>query len=421
MVYGAVELTQVVEMLIKEPAQRQVISNILSLFVLKGIDVLVPLLVAPFLIKVVGIEKFGLIAFSLAFAAYFSAAINYGFNITASRDIARCRHDANQVAWIYSHILASVVILSFGCALAAAGVVYFFPRLYEESWLFFGAFTLVIMQSALPVWLFIGYEKMAFIGGLSAASKVLYIGSLFLLIRTEQDYVYVNIINAVSAAVVLVAALFLIRYSFGVRFVSITLSGVITSLKGGWSVFVMQLSPVLYNNSSVFVLGATFPPSVVGVYSAAMRVAEVATTGGRLLANAFLPYIAVDIDRHEAFSKFMIFVGGMVGGVIFVFSSAIAELLFSEGEELISYCLKWFSFGVFFAFLYLTYSQNYLPLVSKERVVAKMTFVVSVLGLLLLVIFIPLFGLTAAVSVFVISRFVLAILSVTFYVKSHAK
>lgn len=408
-------------MLINGHANRQLVANIISLFALKGVDVLVPLLVAPFLIKVVGIEKFGLIAFSQAFAAYFSAVINYGFNITASRDIARCRHNHDQVAWIYSHVMVSIIILSFGCALVALGVVVISPRLYEEVWLFAGAFSLVLMQSALPVWLFSGYERMVFIGGLSAASKFLYIVSLLLLIRSEQDYIYVNVINAVSAATILMAALILVRYSFGVRFVSVTLSGIFGSLKGGWSVFVMQLSPVLYNNSSVFILGATSPPSVVGVYSAAMRVVEVATMVGRLLANAFLPYLAIDIGRHVIFSKVMLLIGAVSSVAIFAFASTIAELLFSEGGELIGYCLKWLSFGVFFGFLYLIYGQNYLTLISKENVVAKISLVVSVLGFLFLVFLVPPFGLVAAVSIFVVSRLFLAIFSVIFFNKSHVK
>ncbi|MGA8298128.1 MAG: oligosaccharide flippase family protein [Terriglobales bacterium] len=53
--------------------------NILWLFSLQGLNYLVPLAVLPYLVRVLGIERYGLIAFAQSFAQYFVVLTDYGF------------------------------------------------------------------------------------------------------------------------------------------------------------------------------------------------------------------------------------------------------------------------------------------------------------------------------------------------------
>ena len=71
----------------------RVIKNFGYLVLTKGIDFILPLVLWPFLIKALGIETFGILSFVLAVSLYFGAFMQYGFNITAVRDVARVRGD----------------------------------------------------------------------------------------------------------------------------------------------------------------------------------------------------------------------------------------------------------------------------------------------------------------------------------------
>lgn len=72
-----------------------------------------PLLVVPYLFKTLGVEKFGLIAFAQAIVVYFGLFVNYGFDLSASKEISVHRDDAKKVSEIYSSVTTVKVIFAF--------------------------------------------------------------------------------------------------------------------------------------------------------------------------------------------------------------------------------------------------------------------------------------------------------------------
>ena len=62
-----------------------VAGNFLSLFLLKGIDFLIPLLTLPYLLRVIGSDGYGQIMFALALINYFIGFAYYGFNLTRNK------------------------------------------------------------------------------------------------------------------------------------------------------------------------------------------------------------------------------------------------------------------------------------------------------------------------------------------------
>jgi PST family polysaccharide transporter len=72
----------------KNPDHRTVISNTLSLSGLQVANTLLPLITVPYVVRVIGPGNYGLIAFAQAFVTYFVLLVNYGFDLSASREVA---------------------------------------------------------------------------------------------------------------------------------------------------------------------------------------------------------------------------------------------------------------------------------------------------------------------------------------------
>src|SRR5579863_647321 len=72
----------------------KVLHNVTSLSGLQLVTYLFPIIILHYLFRVIGPERFGLISFAQAFVQYFMILTDYGFSVSATKEISLC-HENN--------------------------------------------------------------------------------------------------------------------------------------------------------------------------------------------------------------------------------------------------------------------------------------------------------------------------------------
>lgn len=84
-----------------------IISNLSYLSLLELLGLFFPLITYPYLIKVLGKDTYGAVVMAQSIAAYLVIMVNFGFNVSAAKDVSKKRN--NHIA--LSHVVSSIFLL----------------------------------------------------------------------------------------------------------------------------------------------------------------------------------------------------------------------------------------------------------------------------------------------------------------------
>lgn len=318
--------------------KKRLASNIVSLSVLQATNYLLPLLTLPYLVRVLGPEYFGLLSFATATITYFMLIADYGFNLSATRQISIHREDKEKVNDIFSSVMTIKVALLVVGFLLMSLLILNFDKFSEDSEVYYITFGVVIGQALFPVWLFQGMERMKYITYLNIGAKVFFTVCIFVFVREQTDYLMVPIFTAMGFIVAGVWSLFLVKNTFDVHFKWQSLEAINYQLSEGWHVFFSSLSISLYTTSTTFILGLLTNNIVVGYFAAANKIVQAVKGFYVPISQAIYPLVSkkMNYDKKSGLKfvgKVTWFVGlGMflISTVLFIFAEPIIYLLMGE-------------------------------------------------------------------------------------------
>jgi len=153
---------------------KKIIENFSYLSILQILNLALPLITYPYLIKVLGADLYGMIIYSQVIISYFSIIINYGFEASATKDISVNRRNKIKISNIVSSVLEIKLFLWLISFIILLILIYLLPSFSNNKILYLFTFTLTFNEFLFPVWYFQGMEKMKFITLINGSVKVLF-------------------------------------------------------------------------------------------------------------------------------------------------------------------------------------------------------------------------------------------------------
>lgn len=317
---------------------KTLISNFASLSALQGINLVLPLLILPYLVRVLGMELYGLIAFSTAFVYYFQVISDYGFNLTATREISIHRKDRIKVSEIYNSVMIIKLILLMLSLFILTLLVFSFDKLSNNYEIYFLSFGVVIGNTMLPTWLFQGMEKMKFVTLSNLITKLFFTILIFVFVKNKEDYLLVPIFTSAGYILSGIISLFIVRKTFKIPFAKQRYATLKMHFTEGWYVFLSQLKITLFSNSNILILGIFAGNIQVGYFSSAEKIIRTLASLQTPIVNTMFPYISKHIKTEPKRIIGQIYKVAKIGSLcylviiltVFVFSEDIVKLMFGS-------------------------------------------------------------------------------------------
>jgi len=280
---------------------KTVLNNFASLSVVQAITYILPVIMIPYLFRVIGPEKFGLIAFAQALMQYFMILTDYGFSISATREISLCREDHCEISRIFSAVMTVKLAFAFLSLILLGIVVFFIPR-FRVNWaVYILSFGTVVGNTLFPVWFFQGIEKMKHIAYLNIIGGFLMLLAIFTFVHRAEDYLWVP---AITSCVFLITGLWALRVvfdKFGVSFKFPGYTNLRQQLRVGWDIFISNVAINAYTATRVFVVGLLTNNAITGFYAIAERIANAVQTFPLLsFSQALFPRLSRIFSKNKA-------------------------------------------------------------------------------------------------------------------------
>jgi PST family polysaccharide transporter len=406
------------------PEKRVVVGNFFSLSFLQVSDYILPIITLPYLVRVLGPEKFGLVAFAQAFVQYFGILTDYGFNLSATKEISINRENKEKVSEIFNSVLLIKLCFLAVSLLILTGFVFFVPKFRSDWIIYLFAFGTVMGGALLPIWFFQGMEKMKYITFLNISAKLIFTISIFVFIRDARDYTYVPLLNSLGFLTAGVSGLWIVRKNFKVKFSRQNFKSIKYQLKEGWHIFISGVSVSLYTTSNVFILGLFTNNTIVGYYSAGERLIRAVQKLLAPLSNAVYPYVSklAGESRENALRfirKLIIIIGSgsfIVSLVIFLSAPFIVNTILGRQYQESIIVLRILAFLPFLASLTTLFgTQTMLPFNLKSAL-SKIFISAGVLNVALALILTPIYK-HIGMSIAVLSTEIFVMAVMFFYLK----
>jgi PST family polysaccharide transporter len=255
-----------------------ILENFFSLSTLQGITYIIPIAIIPYLMRVIGPDKLGLIVFAQAFIQYLMILTDYGFSISATKEISLCRDRKDMVCSIFSSVMTVRIILAVVSLFILLAVIHFIPKFRKDYLVYVLSFGAVIGNTLFPVWFFQGTEKMKYISKINITAGVAAALGIVFFVRKPEDYLLIPLINSLVMMGSGVAGLFIVFRRFDITFVRQTYGNIKTQLKAGWNVFISIVAINAYTASRIFAVGLLTNNVITGYYAVAERLAYVIQT-----------------------------------------------------------------------------------------------------------------------------------------------
>ena len=295
-----------------------------------------------------------------AFALWLQIVVEYGFNLSATRSMARVRDDEAALSHLVAGVAGAKALLSGVVGVIALVAGLWLSSLHGLGQLLFLATVYAVFQGYNPIWYFLARGKFSQYAAIDFANRLSYLLLCLLFIRNSQQASLIFIFGIVTALSTNVVGYLLISRQIRVRFPTVSASW--QALKEGFGMFLFVGVTSIYTTLNLVILGFSQTAGVVAAYGTSDRI--VRASGGLLDPLNRIVYAKLSYLYHHNFVDALSF---LKKAALAIFGAGL--LIFIAGEFAAGMIINILAPGYPESVFYLRLLFWFIPLLAINNIV----------------------------------------------------
>lgn len=301
--------------------------NFMAVFQLSRI--LFPLLIYPYLIRVLGKETYGMIAFANAFIAYLIILINFGFNISEITDISVNRDNKEKLC----SIISSVIIIRFILLIISFLIIFltwFTIPVFSHHKLLYMCYSGILIGTALDLsFYFQGIEKMKYITFISFFSNCILLLLVLLFVKNSSHYLLVPLFTSIGMLISTLSGLYIVFWRNKIKFKLQPFNRLKYYMRESLPFFSSRISDTVIDKSNILLIGSFIGLKEVAYYDLASKLVMALKAPFQIFNQALFPNVSrtKNIKLVIKTLKFLIIFYVMAYVLLFIFADPAINII----------------------------------------------------------------------------------------------
>jgi len=370
----------------------------------------------PYLAHVIGVEGFGKIAFAMAIMVWIQTIADWGFNLTATRDVAQNRDNPEKVSEIFSNVLWARCLLMFVSLAVLLLLITVIPAFREDWDVILVSFLIIPGHILFPDWFFQAVEKMKYLSILNIITKLVFTIAVFIFIKESEDYIIQPLLTSIGYLISGIIALYIIVYKWSMNIHRPEIGAIWTTIKGSSNVFINHLLPNLYNSFSTILLGIFGGGGAVGILDGGNKFVSIGNQIIHTIERAFYPFIARRLDKHHVYLMINLSIASIIALCLFLAAPLLVKTFLTPEFSDSVWILRIRAISMIFYAISNAYGKNYILIKHQDKLLRQISVRCSIVGFVIAWPMVYYLGYIGASLTVTISISLIAIYS---YIEAH--
>ncbi|MBY0196843.1 oligosaccharide flippase family protein [Priestia megaterium] len=375
--------------------KNRLLGNIVSLIILQGSNYVFPLLTFPYLVKILETNNYGVLVFCIAIMQFLNIFVDYGFNISATKEISINKNNLAKVNSIYNLVMTIKLALTVIIGLIYGILIAFLPFFHENMLAFLLSYLVLIGNVLFPIWLYQGLERMKYITYINVVVKVIVTALIFVFIKEKQDINLAVFLQSLYYFIPGIFSIFFVAKKFKIKYKLIKdIKKIKNELLKGKFVFMTNLWINFYSQGPLVIIGFISGNIAAGNYGIGQKIMVAFYGLSQPIVQAIYPYICemyeTHIEKFNLFKKKLMVVSTLfsflISLMLFILSPQVTEFVAGKYTPQLIWLVRIFSIIIFISILNtimarIMYAMNLQEILNRSYSKAAIIFVICAIPL----------------------------------------